>query len=147
MHTNDSGEKVAAKPVDLRSLTPAQARVAIAKDVLEAIEAKRLIAMRGDYFLPENVRWQDDFYNGEARDMREFVLGEFAAKRRCKVCAIGACLVAVVARENDFMIGGETSARGQSRTAVRRLSQYFPQRMLALMEQAFEATTSKMPIA
>jgi hypothetical protein len=128
------------REVDLKKLTPAQARVEIAKDVIAQVEARQLLAAHGVYFLPggEPTQADFDFIRSGARDMKGLLEELRASRKPCRVCAVGACLAAVVARENDFTVGDCATILDQATRLKRRLSPYFPEGMLALMEAAFE---------
>jgi hypothetical protein len=108
------------KPIDLKSLPRNKARVEIAKDVLAALDAKRIIP---------GMCYLEGIENGPLKPQ--------IAQRNCEVCAIGAVLVAVVARDNDFDVDYYYDI---CLPMLARLSDFFSAEELRWMEAAYEAT-------
>lgn len=129
-------EKQLRKKIDLASLTRAQARVEIAKDVIAAVSLKRLQPRRGAYVqLTTNDKAPS--VEGVEGELRELIL----KATHCQVCAIGALVVAVAARDNDFKLGwvqfkGAFSVRRG--TVFDRLKSFFSPGELDVIEGRFE---------
>lgn len=129
------------KLVDLKSMTKADARVAICKDVLAAIKAKKIVAQAGTYCLME-------FGDAVTPDTRTSLRDLIPKMKRCDVCAIGAIFTAFVSRENKFDVTAEPSDFGGAYVSIGdermidKLRGYFGAKELRTIEAAFEGGTS-----
>ena len=122
------------KLVDLKSLPKNKARVEIAKDVIAALALNRLVANRGSY-----LRLSQNAKDGSLREQLPNV--------DCEVCGIGACFVALVARNNDFnlnltsvMYDDFLEIHNVSDAHMEQLHEYFDDYQLGAIECAFEQT-------
>lgn len=130
------------KKIVLEKLTPAQRRVVIAKDVIAALDAKKINAQPGIYCEIDLA-----FEEVVGKDLRS----KIPDAKQCNVCALGAIFVAKVARFNDFNVGKENygSFVGDDTEIVdvgggdirSNLSEYFDDIQLGLIESAFEKIT------
>ena len=111
------------KRLDLKKMPKAQARVEIAKDVIAAVKAQRLVPTRGHYVV------FDEPVTGELRQ-------ELANIKSCQVCALGALMVAKVARTNKCDLFNEISLSRDETTS--HLIEFFSDDELDEIEQAFE---------
>jgi hypothetical protein len=123
------------KRIDLHSLPKDKARVEIAKDVIEALQTKRLLATSAVYFsgrFPEK--------RGTAVELRS-VLQKMPP---CHVCGIGACFVAAAARVDNLFVsfGNEGDAYVGTSTIVKTLRAWFSDDQLGMIECAFEGFTT-----
>ena len=103
------------------SLTPAKKRVAIAKDVIANINAKKYVACMGSYV---------NIYN---TNLDSQSLQKVLPQVTCSVCALGAMFVSDVKFNNNFNVGDSTTSKIDN-----QLSKYFSKGQLALIEIAFE---------
>jgi len=110
-------------------------RVTIAKDALAAINAKE--------YIPENWTYlkfpgdYDDHLALEGKSVKSLLGSVVATKEKpCKVCALGACFLAIVVKENKF----NYPAMGLTRlNEVKvKIDKYFPVKQKRMMESAFE---------
>ncbi len=128
------GLKHLRKPIDLKSMTKADARVAIAKDVLAALDAKKITASAGTYGVLDLKNPVRDFSVG----VRE-ILPDL---KHCNVCALGAAAIALVGRENHLAVNtypGVTEIRLDDYHYRSLLREYFSGEQLAMIESAFES--------
>ena len=119
----------------LSEMTAAEARVAIAMDVIEHLRARRLVARSNVYVQAAAFR--------DVRSVRATALANLIEEpQACRVCAIGGAFVAAVLRDRaefaDVLleVGGH-NALLPSRL-VRELDAWFPMSMLDEIEAAFE---------
>lgn len=118
--------------MDLKSMSPTEARVLVAKDVLALLDAEVLRVSYGEY-MPETSS-----YVAPDTPMHQIV-DQWLADDDCTVCALGAALVASVRRFNACTYGGVY--RGgvpQRRLVIKYLEQLFSQKQIDLIEYAFE---------
>ena len=118
-------------------------RVAIAKDVIKALDTKRLVASSGAYleFVGINAFFEENM-ESDARDALK--------DRQCEVCAKGALLVAAIDRFDECKLSDIYSQEehasagvvidGPSSSSKKFLSRFFDEDQLALMEIAFEGS-------
>ncbi len=113
-----------------KKLTKAERRVAVARDALRQVEAKKLIAEAGTYIYFGRAIPQDAVKNEKA--FQRFVRDE-----KCHVCARGALFISTVRKEDSF-------APSESNHYVRRsefdprLMELFSEGQLKLIENFFE---------
>jgi hypothetical protein len=110
-------------------LTPAEMRVAIAKDVIKQIKAKRMRIISGAYV--RQVFGQSEFIDQETCTSKRF---------QCNVCAIGAGIVSGVRLFNE--VQEHTGTMGIE-TAQRLIRKWFTLRQAILMESALEYESSR----
>lgn len=133
------------KLVDLTKLSRAEARVEIAKDVLAALDARYIHTgtKHQTLYLKVRVR-KEEHARAKAREKAEgyVELRDLVAQAEdCQVCARGALLIAVVARDNEMQ--GYSATRYPSWSFVvgadiARLAPYFSKTELFSLEIAFE---------
>lgn len=126
------------KLVDLSKLSRAKARVEIAKDVIAALDAEyiRTGPKTDTSYLTLRVQGMGSEYEGQAFDLKELLSRKV---EDCQVCARGALLLAVVARDNEFRV--EMSSSRNLRWLdddVTRLMPFFSDSELYSLETAFE---------
>ncbi len=111
---------------DFKKLSKAEKRVAIAKDVIAALKAKKYIAETGDYL---DINYSSDNYDSNIN--QELLCSNDIT---CKVCAVGALFTSKVIISNNF-----DSDYVPSDDVMRdELSAYFSKNQLYLIEAAFE---------
>lgn len=114
-------------------------RVLLAKDVIAALDAKRMNARGGITTHPYI------FYDGIGSDDLEVDARKALKGKKCRVCAKGALLVAAVDRFNEVRLEDlydldQPGINIDKGTPSRQwLGQWFGDDQLALMEAAFEA--------
>lgn len=121
---NKHVEKTNAK---FDAATPAQKRVMIARDVINRIESKYIIADSGSF--GRNIEGY-----GQAK--------EFINTKTCSVCAKGALFCSIVGRVNKFKLeefdsNAETNGDIESKIHA-PIREYFSDEQIALIETAFE---------
>lgn len=115
-------------------LTKNQQRVRIAKDVIQQLDSKKLIATQGTYF---ETKIDQSQINQQ--------LNRLIENKTCKVCAIGSVFAATVKRANDCAANEMESMfrlydkyEADNRKIRKYLKKWFNADQLALMETAFE---------
>ena len=126
-------KKLTKKMKTFSRLSKDQKRVAIAKDVLEQVRLKRIIATEGSYVGLTLVQSEIGTQ-----------LQDLLPKKKCKCCGLGSCFVSLVRMENKFVVK-EDYVDGQDSYIEKgdfqsRLRKYFSQMQLDLIETAFEGT-------
>lgn len=164
---NGLKSKVSSKPKlkpgmkDITKMTKAEARVAIAKDVIKQIKAKKFVAEKGTYVRIDSM-FDDDVREEvlkDASDVRDIVCNPKAGV--CTVCAMGSLFLSTArlfdnlpipkeeAYDGDLLSGlpkpyveGENSAapEGYQKSPLKR---YFSKLQLSLIEAAFEGWPTK----
>lgn len=101
-----------------KAMTKARKRVAIAKDTIEALNARKIVAKCGVYLA------HDAELNGDK------LPNDYA----CKACALGSMFVGLTTRVKDLSVKGH-----QCRSHITEdLSKYFSDIQLDMVESAFE---------
>jgi len=134
------------KTVDLDKMTPAQSRVAIAKDVIESLLAERFKATTGTYIYSRSATANGIAVQGTV-NLKDAIQKNM---KSCKVCAKGAMFVAAVERFNQ--IYSEVRRPGDNVLEefshdveiCDHLGKYFTKRQLDLIEMAFEGEGEDM---
>lgn len=108
------------------SLSPEQKRVAIAKDVIAQLNAKKIIPESGTYFAIEDN--PDDY---------DVSLQKHLPKTQCSVCALGSLFYSHVKFNNKVTYGDYLKA-WTSDLIVEELNNYFDFEQLGMIEYAFE---------
>lgn len=123
-------KKINVKKTNARfaAMTPAQKRMAIARDAMKQIEAKKYVIKRNRYLDLPQV--------GGYAGLADALFNQETLKTvQCRVCQVGACLASAIRLFNKI----QTKCIGsESREITRLLSEWFEQDQLALMEVAFE---------
>jgi hypothetical protein len=120
-----------------QKMSPAQKRVAIAKDVLAQIKSGKIIPQIGNWIrlLPISITYDD--LDDQLRDV--MVTNE----THCSACAVGALFVSTVYFKDKITTGEADVTRGSDWNAIADyLKDLFPIVDLALMEYAFEMGNS-----
>lgn len=102
-------------------LAKPEQRIVIAKDVLDMLRMEQIYAEKGDYFYTTSINARD-------REINEIV-----GKSECYACAIGGLFVAEVMYTDKAKVKDATSSFMKE-----RLSSYFEESQLRLIEAAFE---------
>ena len=124
-----------------RALSEPERRRAIARDAIAQIQAGRLRARNGKYFVA------DAAVLTVGADLREVLIQPQAS---CTVCGLGACLASVVRLDNNFVVA-DGDLRGPSFSEegtaelwkswgkfLPKLEEFFSPVQLSLIESAFE---------
>lgn len=116
------------KQVTFKKLTPAQKRVAIAKDVLKQIKAKKFLIESGNFAI---IR------NGIMPDPDVFDKGYLLSKEveACDVCAIGAAIISGIRLFNKVTFNNPHIDPIESWNLIR---EFFEPEQAVLIENAFE---------
>ncbi len=117
-----------------KSMKKKQRAVAVAKDVLKQLRAKKIIAIRGDYVAAEFA--EDEEALESKFDEDENIPLEEITKIRCHCCAIGATMLSFSRLFNRMFVNSVCNIVPDRET----LSQAFSWRTIVLMESAFEGT-------
>ena len=125
-------EEIRERNKEFESLDAAGKRVQIAKDVLEMLQARKIIPNRGAYFYFLQHH-SDEHYisNIQIKEMR-LGLHELIADNQCRVCALGGLFTALVARVNG--VPGATYVDD----VYTKLMGFFEKNQLNLIEIVFE---------
>jgi hypothetical protein len=126
--------------------SPAEKRVTIAKDVLAALDAKRLTAAVGNYgyFEPTRKFRGEEYTNAWYADRKEFLDGDareaiLNGDISCQACAIGSVFTCAVARMNEVTIEEMQSAEKEG--MLDYVKEFFTAEQLDLIECAFEVVS------
>lgn len=122
-------------PTPFEKLTKKQQRIAIAKDVLAQLDARKIIAEAGRYAV-RRTKWQ---YNQEAHTSEQVDDG-------CQACALGSLFVCAVEldgkppgpRERGSIYGLPHTAYDSRQPVINKLLPYFSKTQLNLIESAYE---------
>lgn len=131
-----AGLKRLRQPISLRGMSKPEARVAIARDVLAALDAKKIFPRRGGYGV---VRFNETtgagIFHSREENLRE-LLGRASI---CEACALGSACLALVGRENKLTIpAAHGTAFIQNSDFRAQLRQYFSRLQIAMIESAHE---------
>lgn len=113
--------------------------VEICEDAISLIETEQLIADVGHFFeAPELAELRNRVIEmkGQDQDLRDLLPN---IKEPCKVCALGACFVAVVRKHDDFQVSRlayNGGAHGED--TIRTIQKVFPLELIKKIEVAFE---------
>lgn len=128
-----------------KKLTKAEMRVVIAKDVISALNSKRIKATKGSYFgvdFNEQDRWRNKYLTLEATDNEWDTLPKvpITLPKKCNVCAIGSVFVAAVDRFDKLTPATASNVviHGDDYAMVEQLKPWFSEKQLRLMEVVFE---------
>lgn len=131
------------KEVSFKSMSATQKRVAIAEDVIAALQAKRYKATSGTYV--ESKTTAKGFIE-KSCGSNDVELKDVLAKnmKSCEVCAKGAMFVASVERFNNLKVSVSDPTDNVFEKlngdyeVCDHLSNYFDEEQLAMIEAAFE---------
>ena len=128
-------------PVLIPPTVKADARVAIAEDVIKTLAVGRMTAVQAGYFnLDVWTKASDDSFEAAALSVRD------KGKTRCRVCAIGAAAICAVGLYNDAPVmesiwrtaGYYVPHDTDSESMREVLARWFTRKQLDLIECAFE---------
>lgn len=108
-----------------KKLTKPQMRVAIAKDVLAQIKAKRFKIINATY-------WKVKGANDSQRINQDFLIEK---KPVCKVCALGSAVISGIKLFNEVETSDNSGNDGET---TKILGKWFSESQMALIEDAFE---------
>lgn len=120
------------------ALSPAEKRVAVAKDVIAQLDAKKIVALCGSYvsITPK----ENEIFSLEPDDEMQTVL----AGRVCDACALGSLFICAVAKLDDCTADSVQFDKHYDVDYYMRddpyeyLGQFFEHEQLHRIEQAFE---------
>jgi hypothetical protein len=144
--TKAMNEETKRVNANFKKLSPAQKRVAIAKDVLIQLQLKKYMATAGTYFSTDAL----------PLDKTNSLQHSFNKMESCDVCALGACFVSgvrladkikvdAIIDEGTIIEDGETEVSSDyisasASTMHEYLDGIFDEQQLALIECAFEGS-------
>lgn len=107
-------------------------RVAIAKDVLVQLNARKIIPVTGTYL---SILFAKESDKGKE-------LQSVLKKKECEACALGSCFISLVRFEDNFKVKDKYIDEGEiyKSSFNSRLKKYFSATQLVLIESAFEKT-------
>jgi hypothetical protein len=127
----------------LESLKPEEARVLIAKDVLELLTMGAIEAKHDTYVnreIPRHIPTSTQMH----KVVDDWLAVHFESDK-CAVCALGSLMVATVRRFNDWtvreLLAGTDAYLPDRRRITSYLERFFSKGQLDLIEIAFENTT------
>jgi hypothetical protein len=120
-----------------QKLTGPQKRVRIAKDVLAAIAAKRIVARTG-YYLNLDLSFEAEHDSGKYVGNSLTPVEEFAENNVCSACALGSMMICLASRTNDMKVGQLTSTAMAFEAIRNKLTSVFADSQIALIESAFD---------
>jgi hypothetical protein len=130
------------KNIAFDKLPPARKRVAIARDVIEQLDAKKYIAEEGSYVVPHNFGKKhlagNRYFPESAKNksLKEYFCD--SKKKACQVCAKGSLFLSYVSKVNDFKVGQNMWLDDRDTDAYKKLSEVFSSPQLELIEGVFE---------
>jgi len=115
--------------------------VKVAQDVLDSTRVLKVKARNGyvvySTYGPEGLKLRTAVTSQRGSKAQAGVM-----KKHCEVCALGACLLSVVALENKFQFTAEGDLFVTNKSVYDRLRSVFTPRQLTLIEDAFETRTT-----
>lgn len=116
----------------------AKARIAIAKDVIAQIKAKRYLARTGCYI--QGLNTAAILMEGKSVDMRSHLTKTLTPKAPCAVCALGSAFMSCVRIYDKFQLNHKTTdGSGVNYNAMhRKLREFFTRSELLAIENSFE---------
>ena len=132
-----------------KSLTKAEKRVFIAKDVIKQIGKKKIIAKNtnGYYSTTEFQEAFDKLAGKEILTTKVELQTVFKNTKQCTVCAQGALLLSDILQRNRCKISYEDFDKIDEREFIKsRLRSYWSQLQLELIETAFEESIMRYMI-
>jgi hypothetical protein len=125
-----------------KKLTKTEMRVAIAKDVIAQIKAKKYNPTQGTWVDDENQSYEQWLYDN-ARDCKVDVRDYTNNIKKCNVCALGSLFVSAVNKYNNVygtywsLSSGEVFNTNETRN-YNPLLRYFTIKQIRLIEYTFE---------
>ena len=128
------------REAEFLAMTPAQKRVAIARDTIEQIEAQKFIPQQGVYFHWVNPadHYGDRPPGFDCRSDAREALEDNTVK--CTGCALGGMFASFIRRVDGVDV--QTARGSASEDIKRRMSEFFDEHTLTRIEYAFERWTS-----
>lgn len=123
--------KPTTKPKAFTRLTAAQKRVAIAKDVLKQIKAKRLLIETGSYLSWDALKLRDE--------RTPFSKATLTKPNKCHACAVGSAVASGLRLFND----GALSVYVERDDAFSTLRRWFSRNQVIAIEVAFEHESTR----
>jgi hypothetical protein len=135
---------VAKKNKAFRRMTAAQKRVAIARDVIAAVQSQKILALSGTYVKHSGIDFNCVHEETSLQDLLKQNEG-----RCCEACAVGSILICAAKRFNKVSVGDVVDfgyadrseagiGLGDRKCFVKFLEKYFSKEQLVLIEAAFE---------
>lgn len=160
MTTKKTNKKIkkSQKQTKLDSMTPAQKRVAIAKDVLKYLRAGKISAETKTLCdlpanvanVPEKIAYDDERLEDgpQAKYFQQDAAKLFRKAKACEVCAVGGLFYAALTRFNTVSLGDICTIGGGYddelevvwRLAKGYLKRFFAEDQIELIEKTFENT-------
>lgn len=145
-HTNTIGRRISESKARqaFETLSKAEQRIEIARDVLAQLKAKTLIAESGvwvnilssnKYGNTSNSLFEMTEEKGHKNDKE---VAEVLEKKKCRVCALGACFVSTVKKLDKLKMSDLENGQNDFAVLVKYLSKVFSKDQLKLIEVAFE---------
>jgi hypothetical protein len=119
-----------------KSLTKAEKRIAIAKDILQQIKLKKYIPYSGSYITFKN------YYNIN----NELDIQANFDKAQCNCCQLGACIMSLTKFENKLKFSDIQYAESDNKS-WKMLEKIFTPRQIAIMEYCFEGDEGGSKVA
>ena len=122
-------------------MTPAERRVALAKDVIKQIHAKKIEVRAGWGFVAPKYDAWGSFYDLPNDIEHEEVISKDdvnVMKKDCYVCAMGALFLSRVDKFNKITWGDLNCKKPDHDSIVKALRGSFSRRQLVMIENAFE---------
>lgn len=93
---------IAQNNINFEAMSPEQKRVQIAKDVLEQLDKKHLVADYGNWAISddESLLYKKSIYSDQNISIKK-LLNE---TKKCRVCALGSLFVCAVDRSNNLIV-------------------------------------------
>lgn len=132
--------KIKELKVKFNRLTNSKKRVAIAKDVIDQLDAKKYFAITGRYFSIENENYDVLTYDSPLQPLIKKV-------KECQVCAMGAIFASKVNLYNECTLNDIGMYRSNKSLDVvninhlkliKNVEEIFSERQLRMIEIAFE---------
>lgn len=120
-----------------KTKSAAERRVAVAKDVLKQLDARKMLAVAGVY-----CNFSKPYSEKEDKEPKAF--HEFVKNASCRVCAIGGLFVSMVRIEDSFAPGYRAQFRARLNRSVMntdmrmKLEKIFSSDQLRVIEHHFE---------
>jgi hypothetical protein len=144
-------KRIAKRNSAFDKASPARKRIIIAKDVIKQLELKKLIAKTGVYFVPGNFKRVSAHLfdiDTELEGFKNKELQEVIKKNTCTVCALGSMFACHIRINDNYKLSENNISKlsGNNRHTpqdeMHELLKYFGHRQLALIEIAFEISSS-----
>lgn len=126
------------KKLTAKQKARAQARIAIAKDVIAQIKAQRYMAKTGLYIDSDTI---PEVVSGKPIDLQKHLKKTLTKTNPCQVCALGSAFISCVRLYDKFQVTYDTSyGNGDIKTPAMRskLHEFFTKVELDAIESSFE---------